>query len=202
MQCNYQQFSLFIVSVIVSFTVVQCGSTQVAELELGVLPKVAFIASLIQRKDRHLLRLFSSHFQQLFYFGSGLSILSSNQSFHLWYVFAGISPRLSLAAGFSQKIPHEGYFKKITIGRHHLNVSLAVFFLPLGIKIDTGHFCVFFWSLSCEQNQIGETLNSLSVHNWPLMKIKPFLSFLILAKRRCGRGSSSLHSSFLKSELT
>ena len=99
-------FSLFRISVIVSFPEGQCGSRQVAEFELGVLPKVPFIAKLIQRKVHHLLRLFSSHFQQLFYFGSGLSILSSNQSSHLWYVFAGISPRLSRLDFFlSKKYP-------------------------------------------------------------------------------------------------
>jgi hypothetical protein len=71
-----------------------------------VLPKVPFIAKLIQRKVHHLLRLFSSHFQQLFNFGSGLSILSSNQSSHLWYVFAEISPRLSRLDCFSQNVQY------------------------------------------------------------------------------------------------
>jgi hypothetical protein len=81
-----------------------------------------------------LLRLFSSHFQQLFYFGSGLSVLSSNQSSHLRNVVTGISPRLCLGWIFSKKCPMRDTLKKKTIGRHRRYVSLAVFFLQLGMR--------------------------------------------------------------------
>jgi hypothetical protein len=69
---------------------------------------VAFIASLIQRKDRHLLRLFSSIFSNYFILDRGF------QCFHPIKVpICGLSLLTPLSAGFVEKMPHEGYLKKV-----------------------------------------------------------------------------------------
>ena len=94
---------------------------------------------------------FLFHIQQLFYSGSGLSMLSSNQSSHLWFVFAHAS-----LGWFCRKNAPWGILKKSwrqAAGRYVPSIYVP----SLSIKIDTGYICVFFWSHSCEQNQIGET---------------------------------------------